>query len=59
MSLVGNARCSSGTTSREAYGYSRRFGIVYVDFLTQRRLLKDSAHRHRDVALANTLPAAG
>jgi hypothetical protein len=44
-SLVGSTRCSSG--------------IVYVDFLTQRRLLKDSAHWYRDVALANTLPAAG
>jgi beta-glucosidase len=42
-----------------AYGYSRRFGIVYVDFPSQRRLPKDSAHWYRDVALANTLPAAG
>jgi len=40
-----------------SYGYSRRFGIVYVDFPTQRRLLKDSAHWYRDVARANALPA--
>ena len=26
-----------------AYGYSKRFGIVYVDYPTQRRVLKDSA----------------
>ncbi|MCX4985225.1 GH1 family beta-glucosidase [Streptomyces sp. NBC_00572] len=26
-----------------AYGYSKRFGIVHVDFATQRRTLKDSA----------------
>jgi beta-glucosidase len=42
-----------------AYGYSRRFGIVYVDFPTQRRLLKDSARWYRDVARANALPPAG
>jgi beta-glucosidase len=26
-----------------AHGYSKRFGLVYVDFETQRRILKDSA----------------
>lgn len=26
-----------------AYGYSRRFGLVYVDYATQQRVLKDSA----------------
>jgi beta-glucosidase len=41
-----------------SYGYSRRFGIVYVDFATQRRLPKDSARWYRDVALANALPPA-
>jgi beta-glucosidase len=34
-----------------AYGYSQRFGIVWVDFETQRRVLKDSAHYLRDVVL--------
>jgi beta-glucosidase len=32
-----------------AEGYSKRFGLVYVDYPTQRRLLKDSAHWYRDV----------
>ncbi|MHB8071386.1 MAG: GH1 family beta-glucosidase [Candidatus Cryosericum sp.] len=32
-----------------AYGYSRRFGIVRVDFETQERSLKDSALWYRDV----------
>ncbi|MFD0266231.1 GH1 family beta-glucosidase [Streptomyces sp. NPDC127106] len=32
-----------------AYGYSKRFGIVHVDFPTQRRTLKDSAHWYADV----------
>jgi beta-glucosidase len=26
-----------------AYGYSKRFGIIYVDYNTQKRILKDSA----------------
>ena len=26
-----------------AWGYGKRFGLVYVDYATQRRLLKDSA----------------
>jgi beta-glucosidase len=30
-------------------GYSIRFGLVYVDFPTQRRVLKDSARWYRDV----------
>jgi beta-glucosidase len=32
-----------------AEGYSKRFGLVYVDFPTQRRVLKDSAHWYREV----------
>ncbi|PKP57509.1 beta-glucosidase [Candidatus Atribacteria bacterium HGW-Atribacteria-1] len=32
-----------------AYGYSKRFGIVYVDFKTQERILKDSALWYKDV----------
>lgn len=32
-----------------AYGYSKRFGIVYVDFSTQQRILKDSAKWYRDL----------
>jgi beta-glucosidase len=27
-----------------SYGYSKRFGIVHVDYATQERRLKDSAH---------------
>jgi beta-glucosidase len=33
-----------------AWGYSRRFGIVRVDFDTQQRTLKDSARRYADIA---------
>ena len=32
-----------------AHGYTKRFGIVYVDFKTQERTLKDSALWYKDV----------
>ncbi len=32
-----------------AWGYSRRFGLVYVDFATQQRIPKSSAYWFRDV----------
>ena len=30
------------------YGYDRRFGLVYVDFATQRRVIKDSGLWYRE-----------
>ena len=38
-----------------AFGFSKRFGIVHVDFATLQRTLKDSAHWYRDVIAANGL----
>ncbi|WP_010283121.1 family 1 glycosylhydrolase [Bacillus timonensis] len=35
-----------------AFGYEKRFGIVYVDFESQQRMLKDSAKFYRDTILA-------
>ncbi len=35
------------------YGYSQRFGSVWVDFATQERILKDSALWYRGVIAAN------
>src|SRR5690606_24462658 len=32
-----------------AHGYHKRFGIVHVDYDTQRRTLKDSAYWYRDL----------
>jgi beta-glucosidase len=32
-----------------AYGYTKRFGIVHVDYVTQKRTPKDSAYFFRDV----------
>lgn len=36
-----------------AYGYSKRFGIVYVDFATQERIVKDSGIWYRGVIAEN------
>ncbi|HYN94309.1 MAG TPA: GH1 family beta-glucosidase [Pilimelia sp.] len=38
-----------------AEGYSQRWGIVYVDYASQRRVLKDSATWYRDVIARNGL----
>lgn len=38
-----------------AHGYSKRFGLVYVDYVTQRRVLKTSAHWYRRVIAANAV----
>jgi beta-glucosidase len=38
-------------------GYSQRWGIVYVDFKTQRRLPKASAHWYQQVIAANRVDA--
>ncbi len=40
-----------------AYGYDKRFGLVYVDYETQERLPKDSATWFGDVVRRNGLPA--
>lgn len=36
-----------------ASGYSRRFGLTYVDYADMSRTLKDSAYRYRDIIAAN------
>jgi beta-glucosidase len=35
------------------HGYSQRFGLVHVDYTTQRRVLKDSALWYKSVILSN------
>ncbi|HEY8426711.1 MAG TPA: GH1 family beta-glucosidase [Limnochordales bacterium] len=39
-----------------ALGYSKRFGIVYVDYPTQRRIVKRSGRWYRQVIEANGVP---
>lgn len=36
-----------------ARGYSERFGLIYVDYQTQKRIWKDSAYWYRDVIQTN------
>ncbi len=36
-------------------GYGERFGLVYVDYESQKRILKDSAYWYRDVIQAQTI----
>jgi len=38
------------------WGYQKRFGIVFVDFGTQRRIPKQSAHFYSSVVRANAVP---
>ncbi|MBB5872557.1 beta-glucosidase [Allocatelliglobosispora scoriae] len=38
-----------------AYGYDKRFGLVHVDYTTQRRIPKESAHWFKEVIAANAL----
>jgi beta-glucosidase len=39
-----------------AEGYTQRFGIVWVDYETQERIPKDSAHWYRELARGRKLP---
>jgi beta-glucosidase len=38
------------------FGYGKRFGIIYVDYATQRRIVKASGRFFGSVAAANALP---
>ena len=38
-----------------AWGYDRRFGLAYVDYASQRRLVKDSGRWYANVSAANAL----
>jgi beta-glucosidase len=40
-----------------AHGYTKRFGLYWVDFETQQRIPKDSAFWYRDVVAANAADA--
>jgi beta-glucosidase len=40
-----------------ALGYSKRFGIVYVDYETQERIVKDSGFWYSELARTGSIPA--
>ena len=60
------AGATSAATSRWSFldnfewaeGYSKRFGLVYVDYGTQQRIPKDSAYFYRDLIAAHARRAA-
>lgn len=39
-------------------GYTKRFGIIHVDYTTQQRTIKDSGHWYRQIIAANTVDAS-
>lgn len=41
------------------FGMRHRFGLVYVDYLTQQRILKDSAYWYREVIASNGAQLTG
>jgi beta-glucosidase len=41
-----------------AFGYSKRFGVIWVDYATGKRVPKHSFAWYRDVVAANGLPAS-
>jgi len=38
-----------------AYGYAKRFGLIYVDFESQKRIMKRSAHWYRQVIASGSV----
>jgi beta-glucosidase len=40
-----------------AWGNSRRFGLIHLDYATQRRTVKDSGRWYAGVTGTNALPA--
>ncbi|MBP8242099.1 MAG: family 1 glycosylhydrolase, partial [Thermoflexales bacterium] len=38
-----------------AHGYQQYFGVVHVDYATQKRSIKDSGNYYRDVVAANAV----
>ncbi|HKL43455.1 MAG: beta-glucosidase [Halanaerobiales bacterium] len=38
-----------------AYGYSKRFGLIYIDYKTKKRFLKDSAYWYKKVIKNNSI----
>lgn len=53
IELLGYFQWSLMDNFEWAKGYSERFGLMYVDYRTQERILKDSAYWYRDMILNN------
>ena len=35
------------------HGYTKRFGLVHVDYITQKRTIKDSGHFYKQIIASN------
>ena len=53
VELMGYFAWSTMDNFEWCYGYSERFGLVYVDYTTQERILKDSAYYYKNVIESN------
>lgn len=51
--LTGLSMKGRGKVNEKGKGYAERFGIIYVDFETQKRSWKDSAYWYRDLIEKN------
>ncbi|MBS8266189.1 beta-glucosidase [Mesobacillus boroniphilus] len=49
MNIAGYYQWSLLDNFEWAFGYEKRFGITYVDFKTQERILKDSGYRYAEI----------
>ncbi len=57
--VIGNFAWSLLDNFEWGEGHTKRFGLVYVDFADQTRIVKDSGRWYREVAGTNRLPAGG
>ena len=53
MDLAGYFEWSVMDNFEWAYGYSQRFGLVYTDYNTQKRIWKDSAYFYKNIIETN------
>jgi beta-glucosidase len=53
VDLIGYFAWSTMDNFEWCYGYSERFGLIYVDYRTQERIIKDSAYYYKKVIESN------
>ena len=53
LSEIQKEMCRKMCIRDRAYGYSQRFGLVYTDYNTQKRIWKDSAYFYKNIIETN------
>jgi len=56
LNIIGYLHWSLIDNLEWAAGFSKRFGLIYVDMETKKRFPRPSAYVYRDIAKSNTLP---